>query len=136
MLLQRIQINASFWLTLVAYALGGAGIFFTTSMARGTFTNMDDSFPIPIRVVMYVGPFGWLALVLLGALGTLCVHSTLWRLISTIFISVLGIGIMCTVMFTNMERPSRFSRSNERSGVDAGSPFLFGSRWGLHPVSS
>jgi hypothetical protein len=74
---------------------------------------------------VYVGPFGWLALVLLAALGTLCVRSTLWRLISTIFICVLSIGIMYTVIFTNMESPSRISRSKERSGVEAGSPFVF-----------
>jgi hypothetical protein len=118
------QLNASFWLAAIAYAVGGTSIFLSTSDAAPSFTNMDDCFPIPIRVVMYVGPFGWVPLVLIGAAATLCVPYPRWRLASTILVCLLAIGIMCTVMFTNIEHPSHISPSNERAGGKGGNPSL------------
>ncbi len=103
----------------VAYAIAGSCMFLTTLWARPVFTNLDDDFPLPIRVVMFVGPAGWLALALLGAVVTLWAPSTHWRLASAILILLLSIAVMCTVMFTNIERPIHIKASNPRAPQDA-----------------
>ncbi len=122
---RRIHLNPSFWFTVAAYALCGASLFFAASIAARVFTHLDDSFPIPIRVVVNVGPFGWLALALLGALASLWVRSTVCRLVFTIIFSLLTFGVLYTVLNTSLDSPSRISASNERPGVDAGWTILF-----------
>src|SRR5213075_902227 len=106
------RLNTSFWLVAVAYAVAAAGIFFAASAAAPSFTNMDDSSPIPIRVVMHVGRFGWLALVAIAGAATLCTGDSRWRAVSVILICLLALAVRCTVMFTNIERPSRIFHSN------------------------
>lgn len=120
---QPIQRNASFWFAAAAYAICGTSLFFATSIGARVFTHMDDSFPIPIRVVMFIGPLGWLSLALLAAVATLCARSTLWRLVSTIVFSLLTVGVLCTVLFTSIDRPSRISASNPRASLDAAIAF-------------
>jgi hypothetical protein len=110
---RRIQLNTSFWFTVVAYAICGASLFIAGSFAARVFTKLDDTFPIPIRVVVYVGPFGWSALALLGAVGTLWVRSTHWRLFSAIIFSLLTFAVLFTVLNTNLDTPSRISASNK-----------------------
>jgi hypothetical protein len=100
------QLNASFWLALVAYLVGGSALFFITFKVAPFFSNLGDSYPIPIRVVTFVGPFGWLAVAFFGALATLLVRSTIWRLASTITFCCLTIGVICTVMFTSLDCPT------------------------------
>ena len=103
-------------------------MFLTTSWARPVFTTLDGGFPVPIRVVMSVGPFGWLALALLGALVSLWGSSTRWRLVSAILISLLSIAVMCAAMCTSIERPTHFSASNPRASLEgaARSSLFFG----------
>src|SRR5689334_9772429 len=96
------HLNTSFWLAAVAYAVAATSIFFATSTAAPAFTHLDDCFPVPIRVVMYVRPFGWLALVLTAGVLTLCAPDSWWRVISVILACLLAIGIMCTVVFTSI----------------------------------
>jgi len=125
---RRIQMNASFWFAVAAYAICGASLLCATSFAARVFTHLDDSFPIPIRVVVFVGPFGWLALALLGGLATLWVCSTPWRLVSAIVFSLLTLGVLYTVLNTSLDSPSRISESNPRASLDAafGICLLFG----------
>src|ERR1051326_8072145 len=104
------HLNTSFWLAAVAYAIAAAGIFFATSTAVPTFTNMDDCLPIPIRVVMCVRPFGWLTLVLTGGVLTLCASDSWWRVVSVILVCLLALGIICTIMFTSIEHPTHIKR--------------------------
>src|SRR5258706_7786339 len=96
------HLNTSFWLAAVAYAVAATSIFFATSAAAPIFTSMDDRFPIPIRVVVYVGRLGWFALVLIGAVATLCAPDSWWRAVSLIIICLLALRIMWTVIFTNI----------------------------------
>ena len=100
------QFNASSWLAVTAYAVGAAAIFFNTFWAAPIFSNLDDSYPLPIRAVMFLGPFGWLAVAFLAALATLTVPSTSCRLISAILFLCLALGVMCTVAFTSLDRPT------------------------------
>ena len=99
------RLNCSFWLSLVAYAIGGATLFFTTFRAAPFFSGLDGLHPIPIRFVMFIGPFGWLTVALLGALATLPVRSTTWKLTSAIIFLCLVLGVICTLLFTNIETP-------------------------------
>ncbi len=122
---RSFQLNRSFWMAAVAYAIAGTCVFLTTSWARPVFTNLDDDFPLPIRVVMSVAPAGWLALALLGALVTLWVPSTHWRLVSAILILLLSIAVMCTVMFTNIERPIHIRASNHPASGNGAIASLF-----------
>ena len=114
------QPDASFWLTMVAYAIAGTCMFLTTSLAKPMFTNLNDDFSFPIHAVMYVGPAGRLVVAFLGPLLALWIQSTRWRLVSAILILLLSVAVICTAMFTNIERPTHISASNERPGVDAG----------------
>src|SRR5258706_1212313 len=107
------HLNTSFWLAAVAYAVAATSIFFATAAAAPILASMDDRCPIPICVVMYVGRFGWLALVLIGAVATLCAPDSWWRAVSVIVACLLALGIMCTVTFTNIEHLSHISRSNK-----------------------
>jgi cell division protein FtsW (lipid II flippase) len=134
---RRLQLNPSFWFTVIAYAICGASLFVAASSAARVFTKLDGSFPIPICVVVYVGPLGWSALALLGAAGTLWVRSTPWRLFSTIIFSLLTFGVLFIVRNTSLDIPSRISASNECVEPTAGRAFCFsleslaggGSRW-------
>ena len=132
---RRIQLNPSFWFTVIAYAICGASLFIAASSAPRVFTKLDDSFPIPIRVVVYVGPFGWSALALLGAVGTLWVRSTPWRLFSTIIFSLLTFGVLFTVLNTSLDTPSRISASNQSASGKGGvtSQFHTGRPWPALP---
>ena len=87
------QINASFWLSLAAYAVGGVTLFLTTFWVGPFFSNLSELNPGPIRVVMFVGPFGWLAVAFLWALATLRVRSDTWKLLSVILFLCLVIGV-------------------------------------------
>jgi len=104
------QLNASFWLAAIAYAVGGSGLFFLTLKTAPIFSNLNDLHPIPIRVVVLVGPYGWLAVSVLGALVTLPVRSTNWKHISTILFLSLVISVLCILMFSNIETPSMIAR--------------------------
>lgn len=123
-MMQR-HLNTSFWLATVAYAIAAATIFLAVSVAGPSFTNMDDCFPVPIRVVMYVGRLGWLALVLAAGVATLCAPDSWWRAVSVILICLLASAIMCTIIFTNIEHPSHIFRSNIPAAGKAGFALWF-----------
>jgi hypothetical protein len=101
-----MKTNALSWKAIVAYVVCGIGLFYTTSNVAGMFANMDGSFPIPIRVVVFVGPFGWLAFALLSALVTLRCNSIRWTFALVTVFALVSIGVSCTLLFTNFERPT------------------------------
>lgn len=114
---RRIQPSSSFWFAATAYAVCGVSLFFVTSFGSRVFTNLDGSFPVPIRIVIYLGPIGWMGLAVLGCLATLCMRSTFCRPISSTIFSLVTVGVLCTVLFTSVERPSFISSSNQTASV-------------------
>jgi len=104
------QLNTWFWLPVIAFAMGGTGLVYFTFITAPMFSGFHDSLPLAIRVVMFVGPYGWLAVALLGALVTLQVPSTTWKFISTMLFLSLVIGVLCILLFTNVECPTTIAR--------------------------
>jgi hypothetical protein len=108
---QSFQRTASFWLVVATYVIGGAATFIFTSFTRPIFTPLNDDFSLPLRIILTIGPAGWLALSVAGALATLAINSVRWRVVSAILFNVLTIAVVEIVTTTNMERPSHIKTS-------------------------
>src|SRR5689334_5182434 len=104
------RLDSSFWLAPIAYVVGGATLFFTTIRAAPFFSSLDGLRPVTIGFVMFVGPFGWLAVTMLAALASLPVRSPAWKLTSAIVFLCLVLGVICTLLLTNIETPTKVRR--------------------------
>jgi len=88
------------WILMAPYVVGGVGLFYYISKFAAVFGEVGESLPIPTRVVMFVGPAGWLALAVLSALITFRCRSERGREILTIAFLLIALGVACTLLFT------------------------------------
>ena len=113
------------WFLLVAYALCGAGVFGILSAASDIVAEVDTSFPLPIRVIQFVSPAGWLALAFFCLSLSLRLRSETARLILGISFHVVAIGVLLTLIFTDFHRPADIRRpSMESSSNDVRQPSI------------
>src|SRR5262245_24510057 len=87
------------WLVAGEFVFWGVNVFYIMPKVVAIFEGMNVPLPFPLRLVFFVGAWGWLALALVGALLAIRFNSIRSSVLLMVALFLMGVGVFCTTMF-------------------------------------